>query len=51
MDVSGLFIHPLPDAQTTRPEGGVWLRLNAPAAFELRRGPEATSEVVRRIPE
>jgi hypothetical protein len=50
IDAGGLYIHPLPDALTTNPAGGAWLRLNSPATFELRRGPDPTSELVRNIP-
>ena len=48
IDASGLFLHPLP-AALTRNAGGVWLRLGAPAAIELRRGAEPTSARVRVI--
>ena len=48
VNADGLFLHPLP-AALTRNAGGVWLRLGAPAAIEIRRGPEATSALVRTI--
>ena len=50
LDVPGLFIHPVAEAQSTSPAGGVWLRLNTPATFEVRRGPDPMSELVRKIP-
>src|SRR5687767_7483512 len=39
IDAGGLFLHPLPSA-ITRNDGGVWLRLGAPAAIQIRRGAE-----------
>lgn len=48
VDARNLFLHPLP-AALTRNAGGVWLRVGAPAAIELRRGPDATSTLVRTI--
>ena len=48
VDADGLFLHPLP-AALTRNAGGVWLRLGAPAAIEIRRGAEPTSALVRTI--
>jgi hypothetical protein len=48
MDVSGLYIHPRPAALERR-GAGTWLRIGARAAFDLRRGPEPTSELVRRL--
>jgi hypothetical protein len=50
LDATGLFLHPDSSALTSE-RGGVWLRIDAPALFDLRRGPEATSELVRRIGE
>ncbi len=48
VDAAGLFLHPLP-AALTQSTGGVWLRLGAPAAFQLRRGVDPTSALVRTI--
>ena len=48
IDASGLFLHPRQPALTTR-SGGVWLRIGAPAAFEIRRGTDPASELVRAI--
>jgi hypothetical protein len=48
VDAGGLFLHPMP-AALTRTEGGVWLRLGAPAAIQIRRGAEPTSALVRTI--
>ncbi|MHB1222497.1 MAG: M14 family metallopeptidase [Gemmatimonadaceae bacterium] len=46
IDAPGLFLHPEPSMLTDR-GGRKWMRINAPAAFTLRRGREATSAVVR----
>ena len=48
IDAAGLFLHPQP-AALTRNSGGVWLRLGAPAAIDIRRGAEPTSALVRTI--
>ena len=48
VDAAGLFLHPLP-AALTRSAGSVWLRLGAPAAIEIRRGPDPTSALVRTL--
>ena len=48
IDATGLFIHPEQAALTER-DGGRWLRLGAPGAVVIRRGPSAESEAVRRI--
>ncbi|HEX6643594.1 MAG TPA: M14 family zinc carboxypeptidase [Gemmatimonadales bacterium] len=48
MDVSGLYIHPRPAALERR-DGGSWLRIGAPAAFDIRRGADPASELVRRL--
>ena len=48
LDATGLFLHPSAAALTMTPAGAM-LRIDAPAEFEIRRGPEATSELVRRI--
>jgi hypothetical protein len=43
-----LFLHPQP-ASLTVENGGVWLRIGAAAAIDLRRGADAASELVRTI--
>jgi len=48
LNASGLFLHPARTALTTTPAGPM-LRLGAVAEFELRRGSDASSELVRRI--
>jgi hypothetical protein len=48
VNASGLFLHPARAALTTTPAGPM-LRLGAVAEFELRRGPNESSELVRRI--
>jgi hypothetical protein len=48
IDATGLFIHPEAAALMER-NGGRWLRLGAPGALVIRRGPTPESEVVRRI--
>lgn len=48
VDATGLYLHAEPGALTDT-AGGIWLRINAPAAFTLRRGVEPASEVVRTI--
>ena len=48
LDVSGLYLFPADSAVTVTP-GGQMLRIDAPAQFEVRRGPSASSELVRRI--
>jgi hypothetical protein len=50
LDAAGLFLHPAPSMLTER-DGRRWLRIGAPAAFTLRRGPEATSDSVRTMGE
>lgn len=50
IDAPGLFLHPAESMLTQR--GGMrWLRLGAPAALTIRRGPDAASEIVRTIGE
>lgn len=49
IDATGLFIHPGPTAM--QGAAGGWLRVGAPAVFELRRGAAATSELVRQLGE
>ena len=48
VSAEGLYLHPLPAALTRNAEG-IWLRLGAPAAIEIRRGAEPTSALVRTI--
>ena len=48
VNASGLFLHPIAAALTTTPAGPM-LRLGNVAEFDLRRGPSASSELVRRI--
>jgi hypothetical protein len=48
VNASGLFLHPSAAALQSTPAGPM-LRLGAVAEFDLRRGPSATSELVRRI--
>jgi hypothetical protein len=48
VNASGLFLHPSSAALQSTPAGAM-LRLGAAAEFELRRGPSASSELVRRI--
>jgi hypothetical protein len=49
LDATGLFLHPSQSVLTRTPAGPM-LRLGAEAWLELRRGPEATSALVRRLP-
>jgi hypothetical protein len=46
LDATGLFLHPRPDALERR-ERQAWLRVGAPAALDLRRGADPSSELVR----
>lgn len=48
LDARGLYIHPDP-AILTAGNGGSWLRIGARAAFDLRRGADPSSELVRHI--
>ncbi|MGE5926133.1 MAG: M14 family zinc carboxypeptidase [Gemmatimonadota bacterium] len=48
LDVTGLFLHPRPEALERR-ERAAWLRIGAPAALDLRRGADAASELVRSL--
>jgi len=50
IDAGGLYLHPAPGALTVTPAGPM-LRLGALAEFDLRRGPEPASELVRRMGE
>lgn len=45
----GMFIHA--DASSMQGASGRWLRMGAPAVFDLRRGAAVTSELVRRLGE
>lgn len=48
IDASGLFLHPRRAALHETPAGAM-LRLGAPAEFDVRRGADAGSQLVRRI--
>jgi hypothetical protein len=48
LDATGHFLHPATSALTTR-GGRAWLRIGANAAFDIRRGSAAASELVRRL--
>ena len=49
LDVPGLFIHPSQSVLTRTPQGAM-LRIGAEADLEFRRGVDAASELVRRLP-
>lgn len=50
VDATDLFLHVGPRTLYRAPQGrGAWLRLGAPADITIRRGPESTSAVVRRL--
>jgi len=48
LDATGLFIHPGVSALTSR-GGQSWLRVGANSVFDIRKGPEVSSQLVRRI--
>ena len=48
LDATGLFLHPV-GGSLTRRGGGVWLEIGAPATFDVRRGQDRNSELVRRL--
>lgn len=48
LDATGLFLFPADSALASK-DGAAWLRIGAPAVFEVRRGAESGSELVRRI--
>ena len=48
LDATGMFLHAAPTALTAGP-GGRWLRVGAPADIDVRRGPQPTSALVRRV--
>ena len=48
IDASGLFLHPQQSALTTE-KGGVWLRIGAAGAMDIRRGADPASALVRTI--
>jgi hypothetical protein len=48
IDASGLFVHPVASS-LARGEGGARLLMGAPASFDIRRGAEASSELVRHV--
>lgn len=47
IDARGLFIHPAPDG--AQGPAAARVRVGAPAALEIRRGPSVTSELVRQL--
>ena len=49
IDAEGLFIHA--DTAAMQGASGGWLRMGAPAVFDLRRGAAVTSELLRRLGE
>lgn len=49
IDASNLYIHA--DSAAMQGTSGGWLRMGSPAVFDLRRGAETTSELVRRLGE
>jgi hypothetical protein len=48
LNAEGLFVHPDP-AVLTAGNGGRWLRIGARATFDIRRGADSSSELVRHI--
>ena len=50
VDAGGLYLHLSQDALTVTPAGPM-LRLGAPAAIDMRRGPNQASDLVRRLGE
>jgi hypothetical protein len=48
LDAGGLFLHPMPQMLMER-DGVRWLRIDAPAAFTLRRGADPASDLVRTV--
>ena len=48
IDASGLFLHPQ-QSSLASDRGGVWLRIDAPAAIDIRRGADSASPLVRSI--
>jgi hypothetical protein len=48
LDARGLFLHPMPQMLMER-EGVRWLRIDAPAAFWLRRGADPASQLVQTV--
>jgi hypothetical protein len=48
VDATGLFLHPQQPSLTTTPSG-VWLRLGAIAAIDVRRGADLSSALVRTV--
>lgn len=48
LDATGLYLHPAASAITSR-ANRPWLRIGANAAFDIRRGPAVSSELVRRL--
>lgn len=48
INANGLYLHPAP-SMLTEQNGQRWLRLNAPVDLAIRRGPEASSALVREV--
>jgi hypothetical protein len=48
IDASGLFLHPQ-QSSLASDRGGVWLRIGAPGAIDIRRGAESASALARSI--
>jgi hypothetical protein len=48
LDATGLYLHAAPTSLTGG-AGGRWLRIGAPADIDVRRGPQPTSALVRRV--
>jgi len=48
LDATGLFLHPAVSALTAR-GGQNWLRVGANGVFDIRKGPEVSSQLVRRF--
>jgi hypothetical protein len=49
VDASGLFVHPSESMLVQRGGAGRWIRFDTTAVLTIRRGAEASSDVVRRI--
>jgi hypothetical protein len=53
VDAAGLFVHPRPQSllADTAGSSGPWLQIGAPAELEIRRGADASSELIRVLEE
>jgi len=49
VDANGLFVHPTTESLRVGPEG-IWLLINAPVHFILRRTADPASALVRSVP-